>query len=321
MTRLIPATILLFFLAARAATAADMYGFPDGTPGGAPQSETLGSLLQTVQTASRGASPWDRILRTVFVVPGPDLTPEGMAEISEDLAIMCRILDKTAVWADRMAGGEVGIGLPIDVSGIEISDHWIGTQGLYLDGHGAIFFLPVSFPLSRPSQEQAASKTEPARDPLWSQTADELRGVPQQSARPSSQQYDAQKVENLKTALIGTLRHAANLRTRRLEDVITIVVASRAKQPAMEELLGQLYGSDYGAMMSGGSAASAAELPTVLILRTTRSDVDALGKGTLSQEQFAGKVQFLKSWTSPVTETVPVGVIRPTVPVPSQNRW
>ena len=40
-------------------------------------------------------------------------------------------------------------------------------------------------------------------------------------------------------------------------------------------------------------------MPTVLILRTTKPDVDAVAKGGLSQEQFAAKVQVLRSWTTP----------------------
>jgi hypothetical protein len=323
MTTLISAAIMLLSLAGSSGDAVNSYGSrPTSLPVQTriePGANT-DTLLRVLREAGRGENSSDRILRSVFVVPGPDLAPEGVARVSEDLAIMCRIFDKAAVWAYRAAPGEIGNVMPVDVSSVEVPQDWIATQALYLDGYGAIFFLPVDFPLAAAPQEQTASKTEPSGDPLWSQTADELRGVPQESGASSSPSYDAQKVENLKTALIATLRHAANVQTRRTEDVINVVVASRTKQANVGVMLGRFYGSESGTMMSGGATA-ASELPSVLILRTTKSDVDALAKGSLSQEQFAGKVQILKSWTTANVEPLPAGAARSRRVVPSLNRW
>ena len=328
MTTLIPTAILLISLASSAAmannSAGDMYGqqqwraeIPTSNE---PRSEDIASLVELLQATSRGDDQRNRILRTVFVVPGPDLAAEGIGQISEDLAVMCRIFDKATVWAHRTAGGEVAGGVPVDVSGVEVAPGWALTQGLYLDGYGAIFFLPVNFPLAAPPQEQNPSRTEPSGDPLWSQTADELRGVPQESATPSRGQYDAQRVENLKTALIGTLRHAANLRTRGPQDVITIVITSRTEQTTVSEMLQRDLLSRHEAAVNGRPVAPAAELPSALILRTTKSDVDVLAKGSLSQEQFAGKVQILRSWTTSSLEPAPVGATRPQFMVPQQRR-
>lgn len=325
MATLIPTAILLVFLAGDARTGGSSYGEvqwrAEVSSSGNQQSESLGSLLEAVQATSRGGSRQDRILQTVFVVPGPNLAPERMAEISEDLTVMCRILDKAAVWVDRIAASEIDIGVPIDISGVEISDHWVGTQSLYLDGYGAIFFVPVNFPLSAPPQEPTPAETESSGDPVWSRTADELRGVPQQAVKPADRQYDARKVENLKTALIATLRHATNVRTRRPQDVITIVISSRTEQTTVNEMLQRDYLSRYEAVVNGRPVTPAAELPSVLILRTTKSDVDALAQGNLSQEQFAGKVQILKSWTTSSLEPVPVNTARPRLVVPQPNRW
>jgi hypothetical protein len=104
-------------------------------------------------------------------------------------------------------------------------------------------------------------------------------------------------VENFKIALIGTLRHAANLRTRGSQDMISIVIARRSNRNEGSTGTLQSRGT-YGATVQQG-ATEPADLPTVLVLRTTKADVDALAKGSLSQEQFAAKVQTLKSWTSP----------------------
>jgi len=253
-------------------------------------------LLLGLQT-SLGAGQQDRVARTAFVVPGPDLAPEAIAQIREDLAVMCRIFDKASIWAKRTGDTAIDRTVPIDISGVEISQQVILTQALYLDGYGAVFFHPVDFPLAARREEQAITKTDSSVDPLWSQTANELRGGPVESRRPSDLPYNAQQVENLKIALIGTLRHAANLRTRGSQDAISIVIARRSNRN--EGLTGTLQSrGTYGATMQQG-ATEPADLPTVLVLRTTRSDIDALAKGSLSQEQFAAKVQTLKSWTNP----------------------
>lgn len=297
-------------------------------PSSSQQSDAAMSSLLRALNAWGGESPWAQASRTVFVVPGPDLPAEGMARISEDMAIMCRILDKAMAWANRAAASQIDTTVPPDISGIEIAEGRFWTQGLYLDGQGAIFFLPVGFPLVPPAQEPAAEKSEPSKDPLWSQTADELRGVPQEPAQTGRRQYDAQKVENLKAALIAVLRHAANLRTRGPQDAITIVLSSRAEQP---NRVGWVFRSgrwDY----QGGTglapqqaAAPGGSLPdwsAVLILRTTKGDVDAFAKGDLSPEQFTGKVQVLKSWMIPALESIPTGAPQPVPPVaqPQQLR-
>ncbi|MGE5295084.1 MAG: hypothetical protein ACM3VT_09670 [Solirubrobacterales bacterium] len=290
MTAFIPTAILALSLAAYGGG----WGGSTGTAAESYSANEAPALLRVLEARSRGDNPQERILRTAFVVPGPELGSEAISQITEDLAVMCRIFDKATIWAAKADSGNV----PLDISGVELSSYGILTQSLYLDGYGAIFFLPVSFALAPSGQEQTPLKTESAADPLWSQTANELHGVPTDSDRMPRQQYDAQKVENLKAALIGTLRYAANLRMHRAEDVITIVVASRGRQGSINEMLGEVYGSDiYGATRGGGRVVDpTSEPPAVLILRTTRTDVAALAKGALSQEQFAGKVQILGSW-------------------------
>lgn len=326
MTTLIPTAILLISLGSSA-----------GISGNAPASQqwraevmpsdarkeadaALSSLLGAVDAASaasRGEDPWERASRTVFVIPGPE--GPDMAQITEDMAIMCRIFDKTMVWAFRAAAGEVGTAIQLNGSGnVLIVDDRSSTQGLYLDGYGAIFFIPVDFPLTPPRQEQTPVESEPSTDPLWSQTANELRGVPEQRADTPRRQYDAQKVENLKTAVIGVLRHASNLRTgktRRPQDVIDVVISTRMSQADHREWMFRS-GAPQQVVDPAGSAP---ELPTVLILRTTKIDVDALAKGDLTQEQFTEKVQILKSWVNPGRETIRTTTPRRALPAPPQT--
>ncbi len=306
MATFIPTAVLLLSLAGSFGGAGTSTGMAGGVYGGqqlaaAPQPNSdafdhAETLLQALQATQNG-NPRDRILRTVFVVPGPELASEGIAQITEDLAVMCRIFDKATVWAGRMFPGQTAATIPVDLSGIEISENRVRTQALYLDGYGAVFFLPVDFPLAAPPEEQAPAKTESSGDPVWSQTANELRGAPQGPPRAAAPQYDAQKVENLKAALIGTLRHAANLRTHGANDVINIVVTTRQNQAmGRGELLFQQRGLT---AITSTEEQTVAPAPTVLILRATKADVDATVKGGLNPEQFTAKVQILKSWTTP----------------------
>lgn len=307
MTAFIPTAILLISAAGGFGGGSTSAGMGGGMMYGGQQSETdafdhMGDLLQAIQIGQEG-SPQARIQRTVLVVPGPDLTGEGIGQITEDLAVMCRIFDKATVWAGRMLPGQTAATIPVDVSGIEIPENRVRTQALYLDGYGAVFFLPVDFPLAAPPQEQAPPKSENSGDPVWSQTANELRGAPQAMPRAAAPQYDAQRVENLKAALVGTLRHAANLRTRRPNDAINIVVTTRQSQAVRPEGFvfrqADPYGGPYSQPRAADPAGASVDVPTVLILRTTKPDVDAVAKGGLRQEQFAAKVQVLRSWTAP----------------------
>jgi hypothetical protein len=300
MTTFIPTAILLFSLAGGyggAGMSGGVYG-STGVRAGEP-GDNMDNLLLRLQTPAYGLSRQDRVLRTAFVVPGPDLTPEGIGQISEDLAVMCRIFDKAAVWADSMPMGYPVASTPLDVSGIEIAQDRVVTQALYLDGYGAVFFLPVDFLLAAPQEEKKEPKAERSDDPLWSQTADELRGVSQRPPKSPILAYNPQRVENLKIALLGTLRHAANLRIRQAEDAISIAIATRLSQADRQGWIFSPSTPRFSQQQTVAPTGVSPDLPTVLVLRTTKADVDALAKGSLSQEQFAAKVQTLKSWTSP----------------------
>ncbi len=213
---------------------------------------------------------------------------------------MCRIFDKATVWADRCCRDESAATLPVDVSGFAISETGSGRRPV--PGRIRRHLLPARSisrwwrrRRSRPRQVRAIG------DPLWSQTADELRGVPQEMPRTAAPEYDAQKVENLKAALDRDASSRGESADPRAEDAITVVLISRESGSRSVGDASSAERSQYGdsllAATDRRSAGVRRMLPAVLILRTTKADVDAVAKGGLSQEQFAGKVQVLKSWT------------------------
>jgi hypothetical protein len=250
----------------------------------------------------------DQAPDTVLVVPTPELKPEALAAITEDMTIMCRIFDKAVYPARRSTGVSVylnqrrSLGQLLTQQGL--------TQGLYLDGYGALFFIEADFPLVPGPQQKQESKPDEATDRVWSQTWNELRGQEEPgSSKDEAPAYDAQKVENLKATILKTLRHAANLRTRP-QDQIAVVITSgmrtlngKAQERALREFLRQSgHIAPSSTPKSTGRPGNA--VPT-LVLRVSKAAVDALAAGQLAAEQFAPKVQTLLSTTQAQTPETP----------------
>jgi len=245
---------------------------------------------------------------SVLVVPTPGLPVESLAELTEDMTIMCRIFDKS-VPSSRTSVG-FAYGGRSDVFQYTFGQPAAGAQGLYLDGYGALFFLHVDDPLL-PIEPTDPAQAKPAApvDSVWSQTIQEMTGQ-QDDTEPGSRSapaYDAQKVENLKKTLIRTLAHASNIRARRPQDVITVVVGplddSRAYgyARALETRLGSMYSSGSGADAGhtrGRRSARGAPVPApVMIMRAGKADIDAFARGQLTAAQFTEKVEIL--WSRP----------------------
>jgi len=235
-----------------------------------------------------------------FVVPAPDSSRESLAQITEDTAVMCRIIDKAIA-------PSVGTADPPAVYGPYMGslERRGRTQGLYLDGFGAVFFIEVRFLLVRLAEEQEQPQADSSGDSVWSQTMDELKGVAPKQPDDRVAAYNAQKVETLKSALVRSLGHATNLRVRRPDERIALVIASRG-QTGSYVAMGR--GRPWTVQL-GPSADTASD---TLVLSTTKADVDAFAKGSLTLEQFNEKVQVLHSWCNIVQQPInPTGAVRP----------
>jgi len=234
--------------------------------------------------------PWlEQDSRTVFVVPKPDLPLDALAAITEDMTVMCRILDKLMLQAALIVPAPD----TLDPFGRATAESYMQPQGLYLDGYGAVFFVEVEFPLAPGPQGQGQPKTEPSADTLWSQTADELKGITQNQDAAIVQEYDAQKVENLKKVLVKSLRHAANMRMPGTQEQVTVVAMAR------------ISGNSTGSAARFRVEPSASERANVLVFRTAKADVDAFARGTLTLEQFTEKVRILPSWARSRQQAAP----------------
>jgi len=255
----------------------------------------------------------------VLVVPMPDLPAESLADLTEDMTVMCRIFDKSLTPTRASTG--FAYGSQGDVFRFAAGQQTRGTQGLYLDGYGALFFVHVDYPLlPMEPQEPSQAKAKESADTVWSATVKEMSGQPgedQQAAR-SAQTYDPQKVENLKKAAIKTFAHASNIRMRRPQDVVTLVVGALDDDRASDYRRSSTarFGTSATSPVRPGTGksqpAARNSAAALLVLRVTKADVDAFAKGQLTPAQFTEKVQSLWSPTdqgalaTPTTATTPM---------------
>jgi hypothetical protein len=200
------------------------------------------------------------------------------------------------------------------------------TESVYLDGYGALFLMRVDFPLSPPAQEPEEKEPEEGVDPVWQEAKRRIfepeesskfrRRGPARKARPEKK-YEAEKVQDLKRKLTKALKHAANIRSLKPNDLVILSVtgsgqpANVAAQVTQVKVLANRGGQMIVTSKSGDrvetsvysdpeeahAAASASRIgiysPTVMTFRVRKVDVDAFSKGEMDFDTFHRKVQIL----------------------------
>jgi hypothetical protein len=268
---------------------------------------------------SVSASPWSweaAAAGRTLVIPKDAAEPKDLPLLEEDLNIMARILRKAASGPTEKSHSAMGI---------FVHNHPFGEgaapQNLYLEGYGALFFLDVNYPLVAPPARKAEAETKEQTSSEWDEARRELY---HQAAAPSlnyldmqqftyfdprAEQYDADKVERLKSDLLSALKNAAHIRHLKGEETVTVLVAGRGGKGESRPVPRSVgaYGGGMGGIGGGGmgssfmgvsttpgvSRASAAGQAGRLILRARKSDIDAFQKEKLSLEEFRKKVTVI----------------------------
>jgi hypothetical protein len=189
------------------------------------------------------------------------------------------------------------------------------TQSMYLQGFGALFMMKVDFPLSPPpdvQEEQQETQKAEEGDSVWQEMKQQMYEPEKLDKRrrtdhPESK-YEPEKVENLKTSLIKALKHAANIRCLKSDESVILTVIGKGDVTgktisAARVLPGENqivivekdeYGSKTQKVVQGNSLDNIGlSSPTVLVIRTKRSDIDEFAKGSLDYNQFRQRVQLL----------------------------
>ena len=257
---------------------------------------------------------------SVLVIPNAEIKAEDLVAITQDLQVMAHIFHKI------FTGPRLIDGIFEDY-GDFFGRGSRATEAVYLQGYGTLFLMEVNIPLSSPpkAKETEKDKNTQKADSVWNQAKQEIfHPSPSRNTRvfDSTEIYDAEKVEELKSRLIKALKHAANIRNLKPDELIILTVIGK----------GRNYGGGYGGGMSGygggydggmsgygrGDYGSSTDngtsnrryrsryittksvpggigisAPTVLTIRAKKSDVDAFSKGDLDYDKFCEKVQIL----------------------------
>ncbi len=287
------------------------------------QQEEAESLILPSTGVDLGSFPFrssSRAAQTILVIPVDQIKQEDLAVITEDIRVMCRVFDKKLKQEHQIViSTGFQYGFPLGGT--------TGTEGIYLEGYGALFLLKVDMPLTPPSEIKEEQPKEEG-DPLWEETKRELHSTKEgggfagggygssgammiytHGLDRSGEKYDPEKVEQLKTTLIKSLKHAANIHSLKPDESVIISVRGCAPAVAVQESVVEREGrgrEERSSRTRSISARTTRSVPvqktvsedssvasTVLTIRTKKSDIDAFSKGELTLDQFRQKVRIL----------------------------
>jgi hypothetical protein len=284
-------------------------GMVSGSAGGSPPAagnlQFSERLATVIQRPGNSGGPG----RTLVIRSG-DGEPGTQAALEEDMAVMSHIFDKAI--AEKVGPGNrertaMGINVYFGPNADSI-------RNLYLDGYGAVFTLRVNFPLLAPPKVSEEPKEKPATTSEWEEarrevySRDEGRTIPSRTMRlpgpfEAGEEYNEQKVAQLKDALLESLKSATNIRNLKSDDSITVcvfggsnpagprtVAAARVTPAApVDPTTGLPVPAPAAPFFATGRAGGAAGRGSILTIRVKKSDVDSFAKGKLDLDQFRKK--------------------------------
>lgn len=227
-----------------------------------------------------------------LVVQTSNADATAIADAEEDLSVMALILRK-ATGDVRGDDKRMAMGIEVDSTVFGSSS---GARNMYVEGYGALFLLGVRFPLIAPPEktEETAAKDELGSD--WAEARKEYlqgerntfelqlervwTGVNQlRSDRLPSEEYDADKVEDLKTGLLEALKNATHIRALKPEEFVTVVIQG-AEAMRVDKTVSRS-GGNVNVKVTGSKRGSSRSGETVMTIRVKKSDVDSFAKGNL----------------------------------------
>ncbi|MHC4088541.1 MAG: hypothetical protein ACYSWZ_22135 [Planctomycetota bacterium] len=141
------------------------------------------------------------------------------------------------------------------------------TNCIYIEGYGALFLMRANIPLTAPPKpvKPKEKPSEPV-DKIWHQIKRELYGAPNVQTEKPGKGYDTDAVEEFTTNIVKTLKHAANIKCLKSDDLVIVTANGPQKK---------------------------AGPPRVLVVRAKKSDIDEFSKGTLDLDSFREKVHIV----------------------------
>jgi hypothetical protein len=253
---------------------------------------------QVNQFLSRSGGKTSRTL----IIPSAESDPKSISHAEEDLTIMSRILEK-AVPRYRDDGGNVAMGISIDSTVLSPSSL---VRNVYLEGYGALFILRVRMPLIAPPAKNEEVTEKEAASSDWDTAKAEVYGgdnpfddlqknnykIFKSTSRSAFIEYDAGKVEELKTALLETLKNATHIRTLKPDEWITVAVMGSESMSLEKPAANQKVEPRVAGKVSKSKTATSHGEST-LTIRVKKSDVDDFAKGKLDLDQFQKRARTM----------------------------
>jgi hypothetical protein len=266
---------------------------------------------------SYGGSGTSRGNRSL-VIQSTEPDPVANANAEEDLAIMARILRKAV--GSSQDDRRMVMNIPVDGS---VFGSASGARNIYLDGYGALFLLTVRYPLIAPTEKPEEPKAKDTTSDAWREAArdEELEnsGRPGgygsasgqawswSSTRSPAEDFDAEKVDKLKTSLLESLKNATNIRALKPNDFVIVVV--QGAEAVRTEVMKRKPSTTAVGKQSPGPADPDSKAPgaapsklvvkssrnrsslgeTVMTIRVKKSDADAFAQGKMDLEAFRKK--------------------------------
>ena len=170
--------------------------------------------------------------RKVLVIPTTEVKTEELVAITQDLQVMSHIFDERFKQPRLVRGRSVGK-MFADFGDFFGRDSR-ATEAIYLQGYGTLFLMEVNFAFSPPpkAQEKQAEETEDV-DPTWQRARQQIfspKGFGGGSEFFPEERDSAEKIEVLKTELIKTLKHAANIRNLKPDEWVILTVIGQGRQ-------------------------------------------------------------------------------------------
>jgi len=224
-----------------------------------------------------------------LVIRSSETDPKDQAALEEDLSVMSHILSKAVeekVGSQSHSRRAMGIDLVFASSSSPL-------HSLYLDGYGALFLLRVNFPLIAPVKREAA-KEQTETSSTWEEARQELYGQRGEGRvlSGSSQEYDEEKVTNLKDALLEALKNATHIRELKPDDAVTVCIFGGGParvQPVIKR--GPTAGVSENSVWVFDTKAGP-KRGTIMTMRIKKSDADAYAKNRVDLEEFRKRAKI-----------------------------
>lgn len=242
---------------------------------------------------------------SALIVPRKETEPKLLADTEEDLAVMGHLLDKAASAKDDKGPHAMGITVHSSFRSASV------PRSMYLEGYGAIFFLNVNFPLVAPAAKKDDSQTTQESNTEWENARRELfqpssyssdfskfyafdtDGAFAFSSNGQAEEYDENKVNDLKNNLISALRNAANIRKLGKEETVTIIVNGRGNEASrVVRKTSNGTGRSPNVWTTSRLGSNDAK-GTRMIIRAGKSDIEAFQKQKLSLDDFRKQVTVM----------------------------